>query len=211
MYRVTSTTFKDDFLHNLGEVQRKSQEVQNQIATGHKVRLPHEDPTAAIHSMRYHTRLTEIEQFRSNAGEGKSRIDMADSALDTAQGILHRLRELSVTGANGTYTDEDRRAMATEANQLLEQLVEISNTKYKDSFLFAGHETRQAAFRARVRVAEHVEVVAARRYDADTDGQILQEPVLQGLKVDIRWLEIAAGMSMQDERLGTSNDVGQNS
>ena len=61
--------------------------------------------------------------------------------------IMHRVRELAVTGANGIYNKEDLANMAGEVDQLLQALVQNANAV--DSFgnsIFAGTNTKATAF-----------------------------------------------------------------
>jgi flagellar hook-associated protein 3 FlgL len=71
-----------------------------------------------------------------------------DSYLRQANDIMQRVRELSVQGANGTYTPEDLKYMAVETNELLKELVSISNAIGSDGKqLFAGDKAFSEPFR----------------------------------------------------------------
>ena len=60
---------------------------------------------------------------------------------------MHRVRELAVTGANGTYTPEDLKNMAVEVNELLKELIQNANAVGPDgNSLFAGTRTKGIAF-----------------------------------------------------------------
>jgi len=61
--------------------------------------------------------------------------------------ILQRVRELAVQGANGTYSAAERKAMAMEVNELLEEITMTANSKYKDEYIFAGARSAVKPFR----------------------------------------------------------------
>ena len=59
------------------------------------------------------------------------------------------IRELAVQGANDTYSKEDKANIAEEVDQLLNELVEISNADNGNGVtIFAGDKNKGLAFRA---------------------------------------------------------------
>src|SRR5208337_2034823 len=65
------------------------------------------------------------------------------TALQSSLRIFQRIRELSVQGANGIYSNFERKeAAAAEINQLLEEIVSIANTKgASGKSIFGGYKT----------------------------------------------------------------------
>jgi len=176
MFRVTHNIMAKDAVYNINTHQSRMTDLQNNISTGKKVRLPHEDPVAATHSMLYRTRISEIRQFINNIKEGKSRLEIAEGAIRSAVDILHRLEELTVQGANGTYTQEDRAKIAVEIDELLKQMIEIANTKFKGESIFAGFQTDRVPFEpltTRPSFADR-EVITKVKYHGDI-GQLNRE------------------------------------
>ena len=169
MLRITHNMLKRDSVYNLNRHQRRMDELSNQLSTGKKVRLPHENPVAATHSMLYSTRITEIRQFIKNIGEGQSRLNIAEGAMTSAVNIFHRLEELTVQGANGIYDIGDRAKIAVEIDELLKEMVEIANTKFKGESLFAGHQVDRNPFEvltARPKFADR-EIITQVKYNGD--------------------------------------------
>jgi len=68
--------------------------------------------------------------------------------LNEANSILQRMRELAVTGANGIYSPDDLKIMGVEVNELLKELVAISNKTGPDiKQAFAGDKVFTEPFR----------------------------------------------------------------
>ena len=63
-----------------------------------------------------------------NAQDGISLIQTAEGALSETHSILQRVRELSVQSANGTNTEEDRKALQDEVKQLKSEIDRIGDT-----------------------------------------------------------------------------------
>jgi flagellar hook-associated protein 3 FlgL len=143
MNRITNQMINNTMSYNLQRHQQEMDRIQNSLATGKQVNVPRDNPIAATNQMLYHTRLTEIDQYLSNIGESRSRLDEVDTALQSTLRIFQRLRVLTVQGANGIYTSfELKEAAATEINQLLQELVNIANTKGANGrSIFGGYKT----------------------------------------------------------------------
>ncbi len=143
MNRITNQMINTTMNYNLQRHQVEMDRIQNSLATGKNINTPSDNPIAAANQMLYRTRLTEINQYLSNIGESKSRLDEVDTALQSTLRIFQRLRVLTVQGANGIYTSfELKEATATEINQLLEELVNIANMKGATGrSVFGGYQT----------------------------------------------------------------------
>jgi len=143
MNRITNHMINNTMVYNLQRHQTEMDASQNRLATGKNVQMPRDNPIAATNQMLYNSRLTEVEQYIKNIDEGKSRLDEVDTAVQSTLRIFQRLRVLTVQGAHGIYSNFERKeAAATEINQLLEELVNIANTKGATGRpIFGGHQT----------------------------------------------------------------------
>lgn len=145
--RVTSNMMGDNLISIVKKNSEKMLQTQNNIATGQKSRMPRENPVQVSHTIYYKRVLFELEQFEKNIDDGKARLNFADSAMASATDILQRIRELGVQGANGIYNKEERAVIATEIEELLSELVNIANAKYKGKAIFAGNDTLEDPFK----------------------------------------------------------------
>lgn len=143
MQRVTNQMLNNTMMYNLNRHQVEMDKTQDALATGKNVRLPRDNPISSTNQMIYRTRLTEIDQYIQNTVEAKARLSEVDSALQSTMNIFQRLRVLTVQGANGIYSNFERKeAAATEINELLEQVVALANTRGATGRpIFGGHET----------------------------------------------------------------------
>jgi flagellar hook-associated protein 3 FlgL len=143
MQRISNQMLNNTMTYNLQRHQKEMDNIQNAMATGKNVRVPRDNPIAATNQMMYQTRLTEMKQYIANIGESQSVLDQTDSSLQSALSIMQRLRTLTVQGAHGIYSSFERKeSVATEINQLLEELVSIANTKdAAGRSIFGGFKT----------------------------------------------------------------------
>ncbi len=79
---------------------------------------------AIAEGFRSQVRGTQVAQ--RNAQDGVSLVQTAEGALSETTNILQRIRELAVQAANGTQSTENRTALNTEVQQLLQQIDDIA-------------------------------------------------------------------------------------
>jgi flagellar hook-associated protein 3 FlgL len=173
MLRVSSNMMGDNLINISKRNTEKMLKLQNNVGTGLKHRIPRENPIGVNHSITHDRVLFELEQFERNVDDGISRLNVADTALASATDILQRVRELGVQGANGIYTQKDRMVIATEIDQLLNELVTLANTRYKGRAMFGGNDTLENPFREHRTYSKYAgkEVVQRIDYIGDMGSQ----------------------------------------
>jgi len=148
MKRVSTDFANDDLQYYLRRHEFNLSSMQNKIAAQSKISNLRDDPVAAAQSVVLKSHISRLKQFVDNAGEIQSRGRVAEAHVQESMGIMHRIREIAVQGANGTYSKEDARMMAEEVNQLLNELIEVSNARYGDgTTIFTGDRNLSQAFR----------------------------------------------------------------
>jgi len=82
-----------------------------------------------------------------NSQDGISLVQTAEGAMQTAHGIMQRMRELAVQAANGTNDDAtDRKALDLEFQQLASELEQIESTVKFNGMTIFGDGTEWGAF-----------------------------------------------------------------
>ena len=136
--RVTQGFIKDDFSFNLQRSTDRMQNTQKQLTSGMRVLLPSDDPANTVNFMKWNSKTKLIERYNQTVMTYKDKMNVIDGGLGNATEGLQRFRELTVQAANGTFTDQDRVAMATEMDQIIRQLASSANMEYKGMPLFGG-------------------------------------------------------------------------
>jgi flagellar hook-associated protein 3 FlgL len=136
----------DQMLSNLNRNLSRLQKVQWQMNTGKKIGKPSDDPVGINYSLRYRSDLVANEQYQRNLDSAMSWLENADSALNQLVNVLDRIRYLTVQAANGTNSDQSLDAIASEMEQLRDQLYEIANTQFNGKYIFNGQKTDQKPY-----------------------------------------------------------------
>lgn len=146
--RVTNQMMVSQFLQNLNanlELLKRSNE---QLSTGKRVQRPSDDPIAVARSLQLRTSVNETTQFIRNVSSATAWMETADSAMSDATAVLHRAKEIAVTGANGSLVDASLGALADEVDKLIEHLAQVGNTDHAGTYVFGGYQVTAPPFTA---------------------------------------------------------------
>lgn len=119
---------------------------QQKLSSGKRIQTTSDDPAGAAQSLSLRGRLGDIDRWRAGVDAAKPLVGAATGALQQANDLLQRARELTLQGANASQSPSDRNTLAIELDSVRQSLLELSNTKYGESYVFAGESGDQPAF-----------------------------------------------------------------
>src|SRR5690554_4516106 len=126
--RVTQSMLNTQLLRNLSNNLGRMETLQNQYSTGKRINKPSDDPVGVSFSLRYRSEISANDQYQKNVDSSLSWVSFADKMLEQTGDVLQKVRELAVQGANGTNPQEALNNIASEIDQLYEQLVSVGNS-----------------------------------------------------------------------------------
>ena len=97
------------------------------LASGYKINRSADDAAGLQISEKMRSKIRGLNQASRNIQDGISLCQVADGALNESHAVLQRMRELSVQAANDTNSDEDRKAIQQEIDQLTKEVDRIAN------------------------------------------------------------------------------------
>jgi len=148
MPRVSTDMPNTDAQFYMRRQESKLSKMQSQMASQNRIHELRDDPLAASHTVRYESYLARLERFEKNTQYAKDHYSVAYAYMNETMGVLQRVRELAVQGSNGTYSPDDLKLMAVEINELVKEMVSLSNTVGPDGKqLFAGDKAFTEPFR----------------------------------------------------------------
>lgn len=123
-------------------------DLTSRLSSGKTLLTPSDDPSAASQAVVLQTALSRMSQFDTARGYAQDALGQEDDTLNSISNLLtENLSQKIVAGGNGTYTDEDRQALATELQGIRNNLLDLANSKNSDGrFIFAGYKTGAAPF-----------------------------------------------------------------
>ncbi|GEM_PF-3774791 len=189
--RLTNQSRIIGFLSDLENIENRQDMYQKQMTTGKKFILPSDDPLSYTLSKYYHSQKVANDQYIRNVSQIKNKLSTAENSLSKANELLKRFRELTIQGANDTLSLDDRKAIAMEMEQIIEELVNIANSTSEGKYIFAGTSNITKPF------------IAVKSQDPD----LLQYGITDNLITSVEWVgssKTASAFATQDVVLPTS-------
>ncbi len=106
--------------------------------TGTRVNTAEDDPNNAAQLVRLATDKERSKQYQRNIQDGLDRLQTTDNALSRIDQILTSARAKAVSGGTDSITDDDRQKIATDLDQILNDLVATVNQQSDGRYLFGG-------------------------------------------------------------------------
>ncbi|MGJ4788674.1 flagellin [Leptospira koniambonensis] len=106
----------------LKTVNHELDKTTEKLSTGMRINRAGDDALGFSVSERMRTQIRGLAQAERNVMDGVSFIQVTEGNLEQVNNILQRLRELSIQTSNGIYSDDDRKLVQLEVDQLIEEV-----------------------------------------------------------------------------------------
>lgn len=117
-------------------LQAKSSE---KLSSGFKINRAGDDAAGLSISEKMRNQIRGLNKASANAQDGISLIQVAEGALTETHSILQRVNELATQAASDTNTEDDRKAIKSEIDELKKEIDRIAKTtKFNDTNLLDG-------------------------------------------------------------------------
>ncbi len=210
--RISTNQATSAFIDQMFRQRQQLTDVQNEISTGVKVSKPSDDPASAGSIAEYQSALTRIQRHQDRISQGTGLLQVQESALQEANNLLVRAKELAAQGANETLSSEQRAQMSVEVFGIRDALVNLANTRYQTSYVWGGIDSDDPPFGRSVPLTypdpnlTNPNDPAGIRYDYDGVAPVTPSSVRVNDSTTVRlqtdgaavWLNAIAGV----ERLG---------
>ncbi len=113
---------------NLSEVTGRLQGNYSRLSSGLRIATAADDAAGLGISERMRAQIASFKVAQRNAQDGTSLVQTGEGALNEANNIVSRMRELAVQAANGTLSSTDRNTIDTEFQALMSEVGRISST-----------------------------------------------------------------------------------
>ncbi|MEN9581651.1 MAG: flagellin [Pseudomonadota bacterium] len=100
----------------------------NRLSSGYRINSAGDDAAGLAISENMMTQIRSYTIAERNANDAISMVQTAEGALGEIQGIMGRMRELAMQGANGSYTQSDRGLMDVEYQALKLEIQRIQGS-----------------------------------------------------------------------------------
>ncbi len=172
------------------------------LSSGYRINRAGDDAAGLAVSEKMRSQLRGIKQAIRNSQDGINLVQTFEGALGQTTMIIHRLGELAVQAANGTYDNEiDRAAVHMEFRQLSGEIDQISDTDFNGICMLNG---RKMADKFTFLTEEGVKWLTPSEMSFPEDGFISTFKEVEGFPEIEMWIDIlpeAKAQLTQDKEL----------
>lgn len=144
--RITTQMTASMTLNDLQQSLNRLDTTQQQLSSGKKINQPSDDPYGTSQAMSLNGQLSSLNDYTNNITDGTAWTQQATTSLGDIDSMVQRVRELVVQASNGTYTQSDLNASASEVNQLVDAIKQEANASYNGQYIFSGTSTGTAPY-----------------------------------------------------------------
>lgn len=145
--RVTQHMMMQRSLTSVDGSLAKMSAAQEQMTTGRRINRPSDDPSGTATAMRARSEIADQQQYQRNGQDGLARLSVIDSTLQAMSNQIQKAYTLALQGANtGSNGSTSEGALATEVDQIQQDLLGSANTTYLGRPIFGGTTTNATAY-----------------------------------------------------------------
>jgi flagellar hook-associated protein 3 FlgL len=146
MDRITTLMTSQTMLGELNTQLNTLQNTQLELSSGLSINEPSDNPYGMGLSLELNTNLATMTEYSNNVTDGTGWTNASSTALSDVNNVVQRVSELLVQASNGTNNSSDLNDMASEVNQLIEQVKADANTQYNGQYVFSGSASTTAPY-----------------------------------------------------------------
>lgn len=142
--RVTNSSMMANQMYDNQQNLQRMNKLNEQINTSKLVNRVSDDPHKAVKIMRLNNEIKYTEKYNYNIDETVGWMNNTDSSLDELGKILGDVKEAILKIGNGTYSENEFKAIHAEVNEKIKELGEIFNTTHGGRYMFGGSNVDDA-------------------------------------------------------------------
>ena len=121
------------------------------LSSGYRINRAADDASGLSISEKMRKQIRGLTQASDNAQDGISAVQTAEGALTEVHDMLQRMNELAVKAANGTQSEDDKKYIQDEIDQLVTEIDRVSETtKFNEIYLLKGNNNKNNTYKQAV-------------------------------------------------------------
>jgi flagellin len=156
--------------NELNNVNTQIGAVQMRLASGKRINSAADDPAGYTLAKKLTARSRSLAQASNNVGEMKNILSVAEGGLASINDIYVGIKEKLIQASNGSYSTDERNALATQINDMLNEVDDIiAQTKFNNTQLLDNNFTGRS-FQVGADNGETVTITMDANIDSSTLG-----------------------------------------
>lgn len=135
--RIATSSITDSMVRQIQNLGTQQARLQNQVSTGQRIFQPEDDPGAIGRALRFDSEQRQLAQYARNTTRALELSQSSFSGLKALKKVSDRATEIGTLGG-GSLSADANAAYASEVDQLIEQTLQLGNSKLGNDYLYAG-------------------------------------------------------------------------
>ncbi len=136
--RITNKTLNNNVVNGIQNSMESMARYQQMVSSGKQIDKLSDDPIKAVRILSFRSELRDIDQYQANIEDGTLWLNMNESLMSTARGLVTSARTEAQRAGNGTVDATTRESIANTIAGIREQLLAVANTRYQNRYVFGG-------------------------------------------------------------------------
>lgn len=145
MQRVATAFQTQRYMLTMNKAQVKQNKLNEQLTDGLAIHRASDNPIKVMRSLKFRSDYSQNNQYTQNSQDAVTWMSNTDTAIQTMSKITTRIKELTIQAANPN-PEVSLEAIGTEMDKLIDNMVELGNTKVGNRFLFSGQKDATQPF-----------------------------------------------------------------
>ena len=138
------TTFNMKYAQSLDSIistQDKLQTASLMINKQTKILTAADDPSGAARAVGLEANIQQTTQYQNNNAAARNSLELQETVHKSIRGAMDRARVLTLSLGNGTYDEDDRKAIGAQLGNIRDELFDLMNRRDElGGFLFSGFQ-----------------------------------------------------------------------
>jgi flagellar hook-associated protein 3 FlgL len=145
--RVSTLGFQTDASNQMQSLEAEITQTQTELSTGIALQNAADNPAAMAQVTQLNAQISASKQYQTNGSALNSNLQIEEQSLSDATTTMQSARDLALEANNAALTSSQRGDIATQLQQLLQQLVSTANsTDSNGNYLFSGETSTTQPF-----------------------------------------------------------------
>ncbi|MFR3567490.1 MAG: hypothetical protein ACLTUR_05790 [Paraclostridium sordellii] len=136
--RITNSSMITNHMFDTQQTLERMDTLNRQLDTSKQINRVSDDPHKAIKIMNLNNEIKFTEKYNQNAEETIGWMNNTDSTLQEVGDLLGEIKTNILKVGNGTYSDEEIKAIHAEMNEKIKELGECLNSSHGGRHMFSG-------------------------------------------------------------------------
>jgi flagellar hook-associated protein 3 FlgL len=168
------------FLNGLSNLQQEETQTQIDLSSGYQINDAADSPSQTPELIQLSSTLAAVQDYQTNLSNVQTEATAADNAIGSGITLIQNAVTLATQGAGSTATAATNQTLATQVQNIQQQLVAIANTTVDGRAIFGGDQDQSPPYQYDATSTTGVDSLTtdtSSRVIVNTQGETVYQPL----------------------------------